>query len=83
MRHLLTTTTVNIAGSRVNSEVIIAGDRDTRIPHGFFFNDGVLEALLPSDLEVRRLIPFSGVSIAEQGKYNLDSKARRREINIL
>lgn len=57
MRHLLTTTTVNIAGSRVNSEVIIAGDRDTRIPHGFFFNDGIIEALLP-DIEVRHSIPF-------------------------
>lgn len=66
MRHLLTTSTVNISGSRVNSEVIIAGDRDTRIPHGFFFNDGVLEALVPHDVEVRRSIPLSGVPVAKR-----------------
>lgn len=57
MRHLLTTTTVNIAGSRVNSGVVINGERDARVPHGFFFNDTVIEGLLPHDVEVRRLYP--------------------------
>lgn len=58
MRHLLTTTTVNIAGSRVNSEVIINGKGDAQVPQGFFFNDPVVEALLPYDVIVRRSVPI-------------------------
>lgn len=50
MRHLLTTTTVNIAGSRVGSEVIINEGGDAQIPQGFFFNDPVIEVLLPHDV---------------------------------
>lgn len=82
MRHLLTTTTVNIAGSGVNSGVIIAGDRDTHIPHDFFFNDSILGHFL-SQVNVRRSIPFPGVSIAERGQRDLDSNARRSPVEII
>ncbi|KAH8144489.1 uncharacterized protein LAJ45_11500 [Morchella importuna] len=54
MRHVLTTTTVNIAGSPANSDIIITEQGNTRIPHGFFFNESVIEDLLPEHIEIPR-----------------------------
>lgn len=47
MRHVLTTTTVNIGGSSHNSDLVIAGQQNTNIPGGFFLNTAI-EPLLPS-----------------------------------
>lgn len=58
MRHVLATTTVNIAGSSVNSEAIIAGEINTTVPNGFFYNNLAIGAFLPHDIRVRRSLIF-------------------------
>ena len=68
MRHVLTTTTINIAGSSIDCEegdagsstaceVVLRDKGDARIPDGFFFNDRVIRDMLPHDIEVRLLPP--------------------------
>ncbi|KAF8539079.1 hypothetical protein BDD12DRAFT_883330 [Trichophaea hybrida] len=55
IKHILKTTTVNIVGASVNSEVVIAGEANFRIPHDFFYNiiiRGLLETSVNESLEV-------------------------------
>lgn len=46
MRHVLTTTTINIAGSQHNTPLILEELQDTRIPSGFFFSHTTIGNML-------------------------------------